>query len=267
MWGRLRAHRVHALVALTRGFRYLGTAPSPTPSSEHCCSSGPSSSTSWPTASRPGRTGSGSVASRWCSSAASPPPDPRRRGRGRRSSFGGGAGASRWGTGALFWGCSMRRGHDRPAAGRVFGTVGSVNLSVIARFNVLLGPPARRRADVQSAVWRIAGIKKKGTRIAAWGGIAVGIVLSASRYGGDAAGPVHARYLVGIAIGMLISRETGVRCGSSDRGTARRIDRWPTRWNLHRRRSRPAHAVRSARPSLRGASRSRRSRSSTRTGR
>jgi Zn-dependent protease len=80
--------------------------------------------------------------------------------------------------GALFWGISKAtEGTIGPLPG-LFGTVGWVNL-FMAGFNVLPGLPLDGGRMLQSAVWRITGSRKKGTRIAAWGGMAVGIALFA----------------------------------------------------------------------------------------
>ena len=80
--------------------------------------------------------------------------------------------------GALFWGISKAtEGTIGPLPG-LFGYVGWVNL-FMAGFNVLPGLPLDGGRMLQSAVWKITGSRKKGTRIAAWGGMAVGILLFA----------------------------------------------------------------------------------------
>jgi Zn-dependent protease len=78
--------------------------------------------------------------------------------------------------GALFW--ALSRGLDAsnaPLSG-MLGYVGWVNL-FMAVFNVLPGLPLDGGRMLQSAVWRITGRYDRGTRVAAWAGMGLGVLL------------------------------------------------------------------------------------------
>lgn len=78
--------------------------------------------------------------------------------------------------GGLFWWLSsLTEAANTPLSG-LLGYVGVVNL-FMAVFNVLPGLPLDGGRMLQSAVWRIAGRRELGTRVAAWTGMAIGIAL------------------------------------------------------------------------------------------
>jgi Zn-dependent protease len=80
--------------------------------------------------------------------------------------------------GALFWGISkVTEGTNGPLPG-LFGYIGWLNL-FMAGFNVLPGLPLDGGRMLQSAIWRITGSRRKGTRVAAVSGMGVGIALFA----------------------------------------------------------------------------------------
>ncbi|HEY6099951.1 MAG TPA: CBS domain-containing protein, partial [Anaeromyxobacter sp.] len=78
--------------------------------------------------------------------------------------------------GGLFWWLSaLIEAANAPLSG-LLGYVGVVNL-FMAVFNVLPGLPLDGGRMLQSAVWRIAGRRELGTRVAAWTGMAIGAAL------------------------------------------------------------------------------------------
>lgn len=78
--------------------------------------------------------------------------------------------------GGLFWWLSsLTEAANTPLSG-LLGYVGVVNL-FMAVFNVLPGLPLDGGRMLQSAVWRIAGRRELGTRVAAWTGMAIGVAL------------------------------------------------------------------------------------------
>lgn len=78
--------------------------------------------------------------------------------------------------GGLFWWLSaLTEAANAPLSG-LLGYVGVVNL-FMAVFNVLPGLPLDGGRMLQSAVWRIAGRRELGTRVAAWTGMAIGVAL------------------------------------------------------------------------------------------
>ncbi len=78
--------------------------------------------------------------------------------------------------GGLFWWLSRLTGTvDAPLSG-LLGYVGWVNL-FMAVFNVLPGLPLDGGRMLQAAVWRVTGRHERGTRVAAWTGMGIGIVL------------------------------------------------------------------------------------------
>lgn len=78
--------------------------------------------------------------------------------------------------GGLFWALSRATADTNGPLSGMFGYVGLVNL-IMAVFNVLPGLPLDGGRMLQSAVWRITGRPERGTRVAAWTGMAIGIAL------------------------------------------------------------------------------------------
>jgi Zn-dependent protease len=78
--------------------------------------------------------------------------------------------------GALFWGLSRALETSNAPLSGMFGYVGWVNL-FMAVFNVLPGLPLDGGRMLQSAVWRLTGRYERGTRVAAWAGMGLGILL------------------------------------------------------------------------------------------
>ena len=121
--------------------------------------------------------------------------------------------------GGLFWGISKAtEGTIGPLPG-LFGYVGWVNL-FMAGFNVLPGLPLDGGRMLQSAVWWVTGSKKKGTRIAAWGGMAVGILLFAGAVLEATRQELFAAIWLGL-IGMFIFQ--GARASVEQFGIAERL--------------------------------------------
>lgn len=78
--------------------------------------------------------------------------------------------------GGAFWALSrLTQGTDGPIPG-LFGYLGWVNL-FMAVFNILPGLPLDGGRMLQAAVWRVTGNRDRGTRIAARGGMGVGVLL------------------------------------------------------------------------------------------
>lgn len=78
--------------------------------------------------------------------------------------------------GGLFWALSRGLEGSSPALAGMFGYIGWVNL-FMAVFNVLPGLPLDGGRMLQSAVWRVTGRYDRGTRVAAWSGMALGVLL------------------------------------------------------------------------------------------
>ena len=78
--------------------------------------------------------------------------------------------------GGLFWALSRAMEGSNPPMSGMFGYVGLVNL-FMAVFNVLPGLPLDGGRMLQSAVWRFTGRYERGTRVAAWAGMGIGILL------------------------------------------------------------------------------------------
>ncbi|HEU4353993.1 MAG TPA: site-2 protease family protein [Actinomycetota bacterium] len=80
--------------------------------------------------------------------------------------------------GGLFWWLSQVTDATNPALSGLLWYVGWVNL-LMAAFNVLPGLPLDGGRMLQSVVWRLTGRHDRGTRIAAWAGMALGVLLIA----------------------------------------------------------------------------------------
>ncbi len=78
--------------------------------------------------------------------------------------------------GAVFWGLSRATQDVVGPLSGMLGYVGLVNL-FMAVFNVLPGLPLDGGRMLQSAVWRVTGRYERGTVVAAWAGMAIGILL------------------------------------------------------------------------------------------
>jgi Zn-dependent protease len=78
--------------------------------------------------------------------------------------------------GGLFWGLSRITEDVHGALSGMLGYVGWVNL-FMAVFNVLPGLPLDGGRMLQSAVWRVTGRYERGTRVAAWTGMGLGVLL------------------------------------------------------------------------------------------
>jgi Zn-dependent protease len=80
--------------------------------------------------------------------------------------------------GGLFWWLARTL---EPANGPLpvlFGIIGVVNL-FMAVFNVLPGLPLDGGRMLQAAVWRITGSRARGTTVAAWAGMGIGVLMFA----------------------------------------------------------------------------------------
>jgi Zn-dependent protease len=78
--------------------------------------------------------------------------------------------------GAAFWGLFLLLRDTNAALAAMFGYIGWVNL-FMAVFNVLPGLPLDGGRMLQSAVWRLTGTQERGTKIAAWTGMGIGVLL------------------------------------------------------------------------------------------
>jgi Zn-dependent protease len=81
--------------------------------------------------------------------------------------------------GLLLWAIAAALRPTADAWATAFGYVGFVNL-VMAGFNVLPGLPLDGGRMVQAMVWRITGSSERGTRFAAYSGMAVALFLFAA---------------------------------------------------------------------------------------
>ena len=78
--------------------------------------------------------------------------------------------------GGLFWGLSrVTESTGGPLPG-LFQYVSFINV-FMAIFNVLPGLPLDGGRMLQAAVWRVTGSRTRGTRVAAWTGMGVGVLL------------------------------------------------------------------------------------------
>ncbi|MGZ5354195.1 MAG: M50 family metallopeptidase [Actinomycetota bacterium] len=78
--------------------------------------------------------------------------------------------------GALFWWLSRMADTTDGPLEVLFGIVGVINV-FMAVFNVLPGLPLDGGRMVQAIVWKITGDRRRGTRVAAWGGMGIGVLL------------------------------------------------------------------------------------------
>jgi Zn-dependent protease len=76
--------------------------------------------------------------------------------------------------GGLFWLISRALAGTSPALEEAFRYVGLVNV-LLAGLNAIPGYPLDGGRVLQAAVWAISGSKVLGTRVAGWGGMAVGV--------------------------------------------------------------------------------------------
>ncbi len=121
--------------------------------------------------------------------------------------------------GALFWWLSiLTAGMEGPLSG-LFGYVGWVNL-FMAVFNVLPGLPLDGGRMLQSAVWRITRRYDRGTRVAAWTGMALGAAILAAAVFDLARGNTFGAIWLGV-IGLFIFQ--GARASERSAGIAQRL--------------------------------------------
>ena len=78
--------------------------------------------------------------------------------------------------GAGCWALSGALAGSNASMSGMFGYIGWVNL-FMAVFNVLPGLPLDGGRMLQSAVWRVTGRYEQGTRVAAWAGMGLGVLL------------------------------------------------------------------------------------------
>jgi len=121
--------------------------------------------------------------------------------------------------GGIFWVLSQVTETANPALSGLLGYVGWVNL-IMAVFNVLPGLPLDGGRMLQSVIWKVTGRHDRGTRVAAWTGMALGVLLIAytlfelARGGSDSY-----RYIWFGIIGLFIFQ--GARAQDRHAGVAR----------------------------------------------
>ncbi len=121
--------------------------------------------------------------------------------------------------GALFWGLSRAMESTNAPLSGMFGYVGWVNL-LMAVFNVLPGLPLDGGRMLQSAVWRLTGRYERGTRVAAWAGMALGVLLIGLAAYGVFRGATFGALWFAI-IGLFIFQ--GARASERQIGVTRRL--------------------------------------------
>ncbi|HET9723542.1 MAG TPA: site-2 protease family protein [Actinomycetota bacterium] len=119
--------------------------------------------------------------------------------------------------GGLFWWLSQVTDAANPALSGLLGYVGWVNL-IMAVFNVLPGLPLDGGRMLQSVIWKLTGRHDRGTRVAAWTGMALGALLIAYTLFDLARGDSYGSIWAGI-IGLFIYQ--GARAQSRHAGIAR----------------------------------------------
>jgi len=121
--------------------------------------------------------------------------------------------------GGLFWWLSrLTEASNAPLSG-LLGYVGLVNL-YMAVFNVLPGLPLDGGRMLQSAVWRVTGRHDRGTGVAAWTGMGIGVALLGLAVFEVAGGRQGYGVWFGI-IGVFIFQ--GARASNRHIGLARRL--------------------------------------------
>ncbi len=119
--------------------------------------------------------------------------------------------------GGIFWWLSQATGTANAALSGLLGYVGWVNL-FMAVFNVLPGLPLDGGRMLQSVIWKVTGKPDRGTRIAAWTGMALGGLLIAYTLVELARGDSYRSIWFGI-IGLFIYQ--GARAQGRHAGIAR----------------------------------------------
>jgi Zn-dependent protease len=125
--------------------------------------------------------------------------------------------ATSFALGGIFWSLSQVTETANPALSGLLGYVGWVNL-IMAVFNVLPGLPLDGGRMLQSVIWKVTGRHDRGTRVAAWMGMALGGLLIVYTLFSLMRGEGYGSIWIGI-IGLFIYQ--GARAQDRHAGMAR----------------------------------------------